>query len=202
MQIIQGKVREPGAARATLDRWFTDLQPDAKGWLGGTYGVTEDGTLVACVRFSDRAAAMANSERPEQAAWWRDMETHFDGPVTFHDCDDVTVLLGGGSDEARFVQVIQGRVSDLERFHQLMDSSGAMLATYRPDILGATIAIDSQGVVTETVAFTSEEAARRAEQQELPEDARAMVDEEMSLMEDVAFLDLPTPWFATARVTR
>lgn len=202
MQIIQGRVRDPGAARATLDRWLTDLQPGAEGWLGGTYGVAADGTLVACVRFADRAAAQASSARPEQSAWWEDMAAHFDGPVTFHDCDDVTLLVGGGSDDAHFVQVVQGRVTDVGRFHELVERSGELLARHRPDILGATIAIDGDGVVTETVAFTSEQAARDAEARGLPDDARAVVEEEMALLQDVAYLDLETPWFASARVRR
>jgi hypothetical protein len=200
MQIIQGTITDAAAARATLDRWLTDLKPGATGWLGGTYGITDDGMLVACVRFEDERAAATNALRPEQSAWWKEMERHFSGPVTFHDCSDVRLLLGGGSDEASFVQVIQGRVRDRERFLSLMDSSGEMLAHYRPDVLGATIAIDDNGVVTETVAFTSEEAARRAEHTELPADVREMVDEEMSLIEDVQFLDLHAPWFATARL--
>src|SRR5437868_9261549 len=105
MQIIQGKIKDAQAARATMDRWLIELQPGATGWLGGTYGVTDDGQLVACGRFTDHAAADANGNRPEQTAWWTEMEKNFDGPVTFHNCDDVTMLLGGGSDEATFVQV-------------------------------------------------------------------------------------------------
>jgi len=199
MQIIQGKVTDPEAARRLLDQWQDDLQGGARGWLGGTYGVTDDGMLVACVRFTDAAAAQANSLRPEQGMWWREMEKCFSGPITFHDCDDVRLLMGGGSDEARFVQVIQGRVRDRERFLALMDSSGEMISRHRPDILGATIAIDDDGVVTETVAFTDEQAARQAEQRELPAEARDLVDEEMGLLEDVQFLDLHRPWFASAR---
>jgi hypothetical protein len=202
MQIIQGRVRDPAAARATMDRWLTDLKPGATGWLGGTYGVTDDGTLVACVRFVDRAAATANAARPEQTAWWEDMATHFDGPITFHDCDDVTVLLGGGSDEARFVQVIQGRVSDRDRFVDLLSRTDELMTAYRPDVLGATIAIDADGVVTETVAFTSETAAREAEHRDLPADAREVIEQEMALLEDVRYLDLQAPWFASATVRR
>lgn len=201
MQIIQGQVRDAEQARRLLDRWQTELQPGATGWLGGTYGVTDDGQLVACVRFEDAASARANSDRPEQAAWWKDLEKCFTGPVAFHDCDDVRVLLGGGSDDATFVQVIQGRVSDRARFETLLESSGDLIARYRPDILGATIAIDDDGVVTETVAFTDEQAARRAERMELPADARELVEEEMALLEDPQFLDLHAPWFASARRT-
>jgi len=197
MQIIQGKVTDVERARRLLDRWQSELQPGAKGWLGGTYGVTDDGMLLGCVRFEDAAAAQANSFRPEQGMWWQEMEQCFTGPVTFHNCDDVRLLLGGGSDEARFVQVIQGRVRDRERFLGLVDSSGELISRYRPDILGATIAIDEDGVVTETIAFTDEAAARKAEQQQLPAEAREVVDAEMGLLEDVQFLDLHSPWFAT-----
>ena len=199
MQIIQGQVRDADEARRLLDRWQTDLQPGVPGWLGGTYGVTDDGTLIACVRFTDAASAQANSGRPEQGAWWKELESCFSGPITFHDCDDVTMLLGGGSDDATFVQVIQGRVRDRARFEAIMERSGDLIARYRPDVLGATIAIDDDGIVTETVAFTDEAAARRAESQALPADAQALVEEEMGLIEDAQFLDLHAPWFATAR---
>ena len=39
------------------------------------------------------------------------MEALFDGPVEFHDCDDVTLMMDGGSDEAGFVQIIRGKVA-------------------------------------------------------------------------------------------
>jgi hypothetical protein len=195
MQIIQGKIKDREAARATMDRWLTDLQPGAAGWLGGTYGVTDDNTLVACVRFQDAAAAKANSGRPEQSAWWTEMEKNFAGPVTFHDCDDVTLLLGGGSDDAGFVQVIQARVKDRDRLVQLMEQASEMLQAQRPDVIGGTIAIDHDGIVTETIAFRSEAAAREAEQQEMPAEAQ----EVMSLLEDVQYMDLHQPWFASSK---
>jgi hypothetical protein len=195
MQIIQGKIKDREAARATMDRWLTDLQPGAAGWLGGTYGVTDDNMLVACVRFQDAAAAKANSDRPEQSAWWTEMEKNFAGPVTFHDCDDVTLLLGGGSDDAGFVQVIQGRVTDRDRLVQLMEQASEMLQAQRPDVIGGTIAIDHDGIVTETIAFRSEAEARENESKDMPDEAR----EVMSLIEDVQYLDLHQPWFATSR---
>ena len=58
---------------------------------------------------------MANSARPEQTAWAEQMMALMDGPVEFHDCDDVTLMMDGGSDEAGFVQVIRGKVDDVER---------------------------------------------------------------------------------------
>lgn len=197
VQIIQGPVADRVAARTTLDRWLRDVEPGAIGWLGGTFGYTDDGMLVAIVRFDSAESAHANSERPEQQAWWREMQTHFTGPVTFHDCADVQLLLGGGSDDARFVQIIQGRVTDRAQAHTLAEQSSELISAYRPDIMGATIAIDDQGYFTETVAFTSESAAREAERQEVPADARRVLDEEMALLSDVRYLDLHQPWFAT-----
>lgn len=197
MQIIQGRVSNAEAARSTMDRWVRDLGPGAQGWLGGTYGVADDGTLLAAVRFESEDAARANSARPEQAAWWKEMESHFSGDVMFHNCTDVTLLLGGGSDEAGFVQVIQGRIRDRERAHVLVEQSGPLMSKYRPDVIGATIAIDPNGFFTETVAFSSEKAARAAEKKEMPAEVKALLDEEMALLDDVKFMDLHQPWFST-----
>lgn len=197
MQIIQGQVRDMDAARETIERWRRDLEPNAIGWLGGTYGFTDDGTLLAAVRFESQDAAMRNSQRPEQGEWWQEMAQHFVSEPEFHSCDDVKLLLGGGSDDAGFVQVIQGRLSDPERARVLADESAGLITRYRPDILGAALAIDENGFCTETVWFTSEAAAREAEVKDMPPDAKRVVEEEMSLLSDVHFLDLHHPWFAT-----
>jgi hypothetical protein len=66
IQIIQGTCRRQDEARALMDQWLADLAPGADGWLGGTYGFTDQGELLAVVRFESREAAVANSERPEQ----------------------------------------------------------------------------------------------------------------------------------------
>lgn len=197
VQIIQGPVSDRAAARATMDRWLRDLEPGAEGWLGGTYGFTDEGMLVAVVRFESPEAAQRNGARPEQQAWWREMERHFTGPITFHDCADTMLLLGGGSDQAGFVQIIQGRVRDRDRMHTLAEQSTELVSRHRPDVLGATIAIDDDGFFTETIAFTSEAAAREAERKEVPPEARQVIEEEMSLLDDVTYLDLHQPWFAS-----
>ncbi|HUY47504.1 MAG TPA: hypothetical protein VMV92_17520 [Streptosporangiaceae bacterium] len=199
LQIIQGPVGDAAAARATMDRWLRDLEPGATGWLGGTYGITDDGMLVAIVRFESRESARRNSERPEQAAWWREMAACFAGEITFHDCDDVMLLLGGGSDDARFVQLIQGRLRDRERAHALAEQSGKLISQYRPDVLGATIAIDDDGFFIETVGFSSEAEARAGEEKEMPAEVGRLIEEEMSLLDDVRYLDLHEPWFASRR---
>jgi antibiotic biosynthesis monooxygenase (ABM) superfamily enzyme len=201
MQIIQGKVKDADAVRSTMDRWLTDVQPGAVGWLGGTFGVSDDNQLIACVRFDSHESATANSNRPEQTAWWNELEPLFDGPVDFHDCDDVTLFLQGGSDEAGFVQVIQSRVrpENRARLLELGQQEDAVLSKYRPDVIGGTLAIDADGVVTETVSFTSEAEARAGEKQDFPPEVTKRLEEQMSLVEDVHFIDLHHPWFASAK---
>jgi hypothetical protein len=199
VQIMQARVRDADAARTHMDRWTRELAPGAKGWLGGTIGVTDEGELVAVARFESEKAAQENSDRPEQTAWWNELTRLIDGEATFHDCDDVTLLLGGGSDQAGFVQIIQGHVRDRNRAVELVQQSGELLSKHRPDIMGATVAIDHDGYFTETVAFTSEAEARRAEKKDMPAEMSSMVREEMSLIEDVHYLDLHQPMFVSRR---
>ncbi len=91
IQIIQGKCTRQDELRAMAENWRTEIGPSADGWLGGTYGFTDDDMFVGVVRFESREAAMANSARPEQGAWAEKMMGLMDGPVEFHDCDDVTL---------------------------------------------------------------------------------------------------------------
>ena len=67
----------------------------------------------------------------------------------------------------------------------------------RPEILGGTIAIEPDGTFTQTVAFTTEAAAREGEAKEMPDDMREAT-EEGPVMEDVNYLDLHHPWFVSA----
>ncbi|MGY2701064.1 hypothetical protein ACVW2K_000648 [Nocardioides sp. HB32] len=194
IQVFQGVCTRHDELKAVLDRWPVELGPGADGWLGGTYGFTDDDYFVAAVRFEDRAAAEANSRRPEQGAWAERLMAAFDGPVEFHDADDVTLLFDGGSDEAGFVQVIQGRVDDPGRLRRLIASEPSELRRMRPDIIGATLAMEPDGSFTETVAFTDEASARRAEGQEPPADVRAELEYAMA---GARFYDLRHPWFAS-----
>lgn len=191
IQIIQGACTRQDEVHALLDEWRSDLSPGATGWLGGTYGFTDDGQLMAVVRFESREAAMASSNRPEQGAWAERLNALMDGPLEFHDCDDVTLLMDGGSDQAGFVQVIRGRVDDPDRLKAMLADTTS-LHEMRPDILGGTLAIEPDGTFTETVAFTSEEAARAGEQVEPPEDVRKELE---YAMKDARFYDLRNPWF-------
>ena len=196
IQIMQGRCSRTEELRGHLDRWTEEMSPAAAGWLGGTYGFTDDGMFVGVVRFDSKESAAANAARPEQGAWWSEVEQCFDGPVEFHDCDDVSLLLDGGSDSAGFVQIIRGKVDDPTRLKEMLGSDTDMLHEARPEIIGATLAIEDDGTFTETVAFTDEASARRGESQQMPEDMRR---EWESMVKDMQFLDLRQPWFSTAR---
>jgi hypothetical protein len=198
IQVIQGRCHDADAIHRQMDRWRDELEPDAIGWLGGTYGITDDDEFVGVVRFDSRESAERNSNRPEQGAWWAETEKLFDGEVTFHDCDDVTMMLDGGSDDAGFVQVIQGRLSDPEKFRHMMEGPMDTLHEARPDILGGTIAVDRDGFFTQTVAFRTEAEAREGEKKTPPPEVQAEMDEMMGMMSDVSYHDLHHPWFASA----
>lgn len=196
IQIIQGRCTRPDELRALADAWRDELGPGATGWLGGTYGFTDDDLFVGVVRFESREAAIANSARPEQGEWAERMMALMEGQVEFHDCDDVTLMMDGGSDSAGFVQVIRGKVSEPERLKALMTDT-EMLHEMRPDIIGASLAFEDDGTFTETIAFTTEAAAREGESQENPE-MPGEVRETLDLaMQGATFYDLHHPWFAS-----
>jgi hypothetical protein len=195
IQTIQGTCTKQAELRSLTDEWRERLASGAAGWLGGTYGFTDDGTFIGVVRFEDRDHAMANSQRPEQGAWAERMTALFDGPVAFHDSDDVILLFDGGSDDAGFVQVIRGKVDDPARLRALMTDGAASLHELRPDILGATLAIEPDGTFTETVAFTDEESARTGEAAQPPPEVAAELE---YAMRGATFHDLRNPWFESA----
>jgi hypothetical protein len=194
IQIIQGKCTRHDELRAMAQAWRTEVGGGAVGWLGGTDGFTDDDMFVGVVRFDSRESAMANSARPEQTAWAERMMALMDGPVEFHDCDDVMLFLDGGSDDAGFVQIIRGRVDDVDRLKAMLADTD-MLHEMRPDIVGGTLAIEADGTFTETIAFRDEASARQGEMMEVPEPVRSDLE---YAMRGASFFDLHHPWFETA----
>jgi hypothetical protein len=194
IQMIQGPCTRQDEAHAMLDEWRRELSPGASGWLGGTYGFTDDDQLLAVVRFESRDAAMANSDRPEQGEWAERFTALMDGPLEFHDCDDVTLMMDGGSDRAGFVQVIRGRVDDPAPLKAMLADTSTLHET-RPEIIGGTLAIEPDGTFIETVAFTDEAAARQGERIEPPAEVRSTL---QHVMKDATFYDLHHPWFESA----
>ena len=196
IQVIQGRCSDADRLKKQLDLWEQEIGPGAEGWLGSTGGVTDDGTAVAVVRFESREAADRNSARPEQDAWWRETEGCYDGGASFADYDDAITWLGGGSDDAGFVQVMRGKVADADGFRAFSNQPMDGLSEMRPEIIGGTLAIADDGDFTQTIYFTSEAAAREGEKKEMPAEVQADMQKVMGDMGEITYLDLRDPWFS------
>jgi hypothetical protein len=165
VQVIKGHTSDPTGLRSQLEQWDTDLRPGAIGFEGSTAGIAEDGTFVVLARFSDAAAAQRNSDRPEQGAWWEATVTLLDGEASFRESSDTSVLFDGGSDDAGFVQIMEGSVKDraeVEAYEtpELMEQ----LRAARPDLIGAHRVWFDDGTYVDAAYFTSEADARKGEQ--------------------------------------
>jgi hypothetical protein len=185
---------------AAFDRWMRDCAPGSIGWLGSTTGVTDDGMVIALARFESADAAARNGARPEQGRWWQETEKLFDGEVTFRDSEEVDLDLVGDPDQAGFVQVMQGQVSDPARAKELMSGfSLEQMKEARPDILGSVMIAQDQGRWTQIVYFTSEAEARQGEQRDMPPEMQAAMAElgELSVGE-TEYFDLRNPMLVTA----
>lgn len=196
IQIIEGTVADAARLRRQFDSWLADLRPGATGWLGSTGGITADGQFVMAVRFDAPSSAEANAARPAQGAWWSETETCFEGPATFHDTDDVRVW-AEGSDGAGFVQMMQARVADRERFTALTAEMAEAFKDFRPDSIGHVHVWLPDGRLHVVDWFTSETEARAAEKKEPPADLEEKFGEWMGLCSDVRWIDLPDPWLAS-----
>lgn len=196
IQVIQGKTSDAASLRRQSDRWDEELKPGAKGYLGTTGGVADDGTAIFFARFESEDAARANSDRPEQGAWWNETAKCFDGEVAFRDCREVDTTLAGGSDDAGFVQIMQGRVANKDRLKELEKEFMPRMQQMRPDVIGSVRAWDGDRFV-EAIYFTSEAEARKGEAamgDSLPDEFQ----EFMSLTQDVTYVDLKDPWLRSA----
>jgi hypothetical protein len=205
VQVIKGHIANTADARqelkASLDRWMTDLAPGSVGWLGSTAGVAADGTFVALVRFESAEAARANSERPEQHQWWMETSKLFSGDVVFHDCTQVEQFLRGGTDDAGFVQVMEGRVTDVERMRQLNERFAELTEAGkgRSDVIGGLVALHDGDRFVQSVYFRSEAEARAGEAAEMSPEMAELWQQEEPLLQDITYIDLTEPWLRSPR---
>jgi hypothetical protein len=198
LQVIQGTVNDPDGLRESLDRWITDLRPGADGWLGTTWGMYGADEFIALARFESADAARRNSDRPEQGSWWADAATSLQGEARFADYDDVILLGPGGSDDAGFVQVMQGRVTDADRERSMTRDFAQRPMDFRSDILGGIAAIGDDGTFVQAIYFTSEAEAREGEKMPMPSDMQDMMEQSQANTTEIAFIDLTAPVFASA----
>lgn len=199
IQVIQGRVTDAGEMRQALDQWVRDVSPQATGWLGTTAGVTEDGQFIALVRFESAEAARTNSDRAEQDQWWAQTSKLFAEEPRFRDSTEVVLDVAGDPDAARFVQVMQGRISDPQRAKELWQQDAEKWAAFRPDMLASVQAEHGGGDYTMALYFTSEEDAREGEKKETPDELKPQMAEMDSLNVGMpSFFDLKDPWLHSA----
>jgi hypothetical protein len=164
VQVIKGHTRDAEGMRRQHELWRDQVRPRAVGFMGGTAGVAEDGTVIVFARFADRASAQANSDRPEQDQWWAKTAKLFDGEPSFRESTDITTTFDGGSDDAGFVQIMEGSVTDRVKA-EAMETPELLeqLRAARPDLLGGVRVWFADGSFVEAAYFTSEEDARKGE---------------------------------------
>jgi hypothetical protein len=193
VQIIEGHVSDPEHLRSQMQRWTEDLRPGAAGFLGSTGGVTADGTGFLAARFESAESARANSDRPEQGAWWAETETCFDGEVHFTESSDVETLLGGGSDEAGFVQVMKGSMASRDQAAEIDRLFTEHAPQWRPDVIGGLRAWISPTDYVEVFYFTSEAEARTNEQAPPPPELAEQMAGYDEMVASTTYLDLSDP---------
>jgi hypothetical protein len=193
IQVIRGRVKDAEAMRSKGEEWQRELKPGAKGHLGSTAGVADDGTYINVVRFESEEAARANSDRPEQGSFWQETSKLFDGQPTFYDCPEVELTMGGGSDDAGFVQVMIYKPKDVAAIKASVKEF-EKLAPMRPDIIGGTSAFAIDGTVIDTNYFTSEAEARAGEKQEMSPEIQELMKGFSENVGEVEFIDIKDPW--------
>jgi hypothetical protein len=202
-QVIKAKVSDPADVRAALDTWMEELASGATGWLGSTTGVTDDGTMVAVVRFDSEENARRNAERPEHKQWWDDATSAFAGEVTIDNSVDVDDYVEGDPDSAGFVQVMQGRVSDVKRAWALSRQRPDNMRELRPDILATLTMSHDDGRWSSVAYFTSEADARQGESKEPPPEMLEAMKELASIsIGDITYYDLRQVWLRSPQSAR
>jgi hypothetical protein len=191
VQVIKGKTKNPEAMLALGEKWQKELRPGAAGYLGSTIGAAADGTFLAAIQFSDDAAAKANSERPEQGAFFKEMAQYIDGEPVFRESSDTSTMFDGPTEKSTFVQVMESTCKDRAQAEAM--ESGEMLEQLRaarPDLLGGLRVWFDGGDVLEAAYFTSETDARHAEKSSAFDEPQQ---DFASLYDNMTYVDLTNP---------
>jgi hypothetical protein len=191
VQVIKGHSNDPAGLRRQLERWRTDLEPGSVGFEGSTVGIAADGTFIALARFTDADAARKNSDRAEQGVWWEETAKFLDAEPTFRESSDTATLFGGGSNDAGYVQVMEGTIADRAKAEAAETPEMLQqLRRARPDLLGGYRVWFDDNSYVEAAYFTNEADARRGE--ESPDFAGPQ-EEYMELFGETTFIDLREP---------
>jgi hypothetical protein len=191
VQVIKGKTPDRAAVRRRHEVWRDEVKPGAVGFLGGTIGVADDGTVIALARFADEDSAKRNADRPEQDAWWEGTAALLDEAPTFRGSSDVEVIFDAGCEQAGFVQVMEGKAADRAKVEamqtpELLDQ----LRAARPDLLGSIRVWYPDDSFVQAAYFTGEDAARRGE---TAAEFAGPRDDYAALFADMTYTDLREP---------
>lgn len=195
LQVFQGRVRHSEPVYVELDAWIKEIAPGTEGWLGSTAGVTDDNRFIGIARWQSSAAARHHGERPEQKHWWSAFAELFEDPPTLRESSEVLLDVRAEPDQARFVQVMQGRATDLDQARRLFGSHGGEWASFRPEILGTVGCLFDDGGYTVATYFTDEASAREGEHRTPPAELQQQMDDISSLAVGLPeYFDLREPW--------
>lgn len=199
VQVIRGRVADREAFERQADKWMTELRPGAIGWVGSTGGLTDDDEFILVARFASEEAARANSDRPEQGAWWAETAPCFAGGPTFAESTDVQEHLGGGSDDAGFVQVMEVTTTRRAELEALEDKVEPLLREVHTALLGGLRVWTAPDRAIEVNYFRDEAGARAGEAaMGAHPDFSALAEQWNSLFDSVSFLDLRSPILESA----
>lgn len=199
IQVMRGKVTDPDAFRRRGEVWMQEVRPGSVGWLGTTGGITDDGEAIVFARFESEEAARANSDRPEQGAWFAETAALFDGAPSFAESSDVEVFRDGGSDDAGFVQVMHVKTSRRVDVAAMQDKAEPILRQVHTGLIGGFTVWVAPDEAYEVNFFTDEAIAREGEKAmgEHP-DAASLLDEWQRVFDSVTYLDLRDPILESA----
>jgi hypothetical protein len=198
LQVIRGRVPDRTAMRAEHDAWVSEIGATAPGWLGSTAGITEDDRFICLSRFTSGEALTRLAARADARQWRARTERLFLGPVVTAEFLDVALLLDGGTDDAGFVQVVEGRGADAGRLAALQKELLRCLPDGRPDIVGGLAAVGPDGRFVQAFYFSTEELARAGEHgEQLPEVEEILFDLR-ELAGRATYHDLRHPWLASS----
>ncbi|GAA4232195.1 hypothetical protein GCM10022254_31450 [Actinomadura meridiana] len=196
VQVVRGRTRDAAALREAADRWYRDVAPGARGWLGSTGGVTDDGAYVNLLRFASERAAHRNDRRRAQVRWWDEVRDLFEGEVTVTECTDVEEFGRDDIGRARFVQILQTHLGDQDAARPFVPPEAQeILDRLRPDMIGGMFCVSPDADLFGVAYFTSLTAAREGERTRMPPDYHAWRDEQMTHFDQEAvFYDLLDFW--------
>jgi hypothetical protein len=192
VQVIKGKTNDAEGFNRQGEAWQTDVKPSAKGYVGSTAGVADDGTFVVLARFADEASARENNDNPAQQAWYEGFSKLVDGEPTFRESSDVEIAFDRGCDNATFVQIMEGTADRAKVKEFETDENLEQLKAARPDLLGMIRVWLDGGAYVQAAYFTREEEARTNEANRTEESAR-LNEQFGALFSDMTFTDLKSP---------